>query len=77
MQVIGKNLLNVCKLLLAVGKNEDNDKLFQAESITGLECAHVLVVEQSLSCFRLSHQSIAAGKPTEGARDPGVWARCD
>ena len=35
MQVTGKNLLNVCKLLFALGKEEANDKLFKAESIVG------------------------------------------
>lgn len=35
MQVTGKNLLNVCKLLFALGKDEENDKLFLVESIAG------------------------------------------
>lgn len=35
MQVAGKNLLNVCKLLFTLGKDEANDKLFEEEALTG------------------------------------------
>ena len=36
MKVTGKNLLNVCKLLFALGKNEANDSIFLDEDISGL-----------------------------------------
>ena len=35
MQVSGKNLLNVSKLLFTLAKKEENDELFKAECITG------------------------------------------
>ena len=35
MKVTGKNLLNVCKLLFALGKNEANDSIFLDEHISG------------------------------------------
>lgn len=35
MQVTGKNLLNVCKLLFALAKEEENDQLFKTESMAG------------------------------------------
>ena len=35
MKVTGKNLLNVCKLLFALGKNEANDGIFLDEQISG------------------------------------------
>ena len=35
MKVTGKNLLNVCKLLFALGKNEANDSIFLDEDISG------------------------------------------
>ncbi len=35
MQVTGKNLLNVCKLLFSLAKDESNDQLFKVEFIAG------------------------------------------
>ena len=35
MKVAGKNLLNVCKLLFAVAKQEENDALFLEEQTSG------------------------------------------
>ena len=35
MKVTGKNLLNVCKLLFALGKNDANDSIFLDEHISG------------------------------------------
>ena len=45
MKVTGKNLLNVCKLLFALAKNEANDGVFLDEQISGwfIQCSYLAI----------------------------------
>ena len=67
MQVSGKNLLNVCKLLFTLGKEEDNDELFKEESIAGNKFSHFNTITNtrlSSNTILLSPQKLKRGFTT-------------
>ena len=79
MQVTGKNLLNVSKLLLSLGKDEANDKLFEMENLTGNNnYTRIGGWDQPVifTLARLFNRGLDVGEPPEGAGDDGVWVGC-
>ena len=59
MQVTGKNLLNVCKLLFALSRVESNDEYFTFVPVTGLANGFVLICK---STFIMIHAPLLFDK---------------